>query len=254
MPKLSALIKDTWLDSAVPVSLDDMRDFRKAIALVQVFAETITNLGWDGDADLHDWVENAPRLWVTKRRETSLDYTRRQLSIGIRSTKEVKRTETQTITESEGEQLTATGDGTETGKGEHDWDAAWSDDEGKDSEEKGKSSASFGRTSSEYQEKPQWTAEVLKEDNAEKDETADDDDTADAWGWGDEDEVDVAEPVAGGPTAMRQETKGKEPEAPRQVQREVTLTEKYTISSMPDPVFKTITDIIEDGVTLTREE
>ena len=36
--------------------------------------------------------------------------------------------------------------------------------------------------------------------------------------------------------------------------REVTLTEQYTISSMPDPVFKTIVDIIEDGVMLTREE
>ena len=35
--------------------------------------------------------------------------------------------------------------------------------------------------------------------------------------------------------------------------REVTLTEKYTISSMPDPVYNTIKSIIEDGATLTRE-
>jgi centromere/kinetochore protein ZW10 len=82
MPNLIKLIKETWLDSAVPISLDDMTDFRKAIALVQVFAEKIATLGWEGAEELCDWVESAPRLWVTKRRETSLDWTRNQLSLG----------------------------------------------------------------------------------------------------------------------------------------------------------------------------
>jgi protein transport protein DSL1/ZW10 len=82
MPKLCSQIKETWLDSAVPASLEDMTAFRKAIALVQVFADNLKALQWTGAEELHDWVTNAPRIWLTKRRETSLDWTRNQLSLG----------------------------------------------------------------------------------------------------------------------------------------------------------------------------
>lgn len=254
MPKLVALIKETWLYSVVPVSLNDMTEFRKTIAIVQVFADMIASLGWEGDGELHDWVENAPRLWVTKRRETSLDITRRQLSCGIGFTKEVERTETQIITETVGPQLTASDEAKEPVKGEHEWDAAWSDDEGKGSDGNPRSSSSVGRSSLE-EEQPQWTAEVLREDKAQKDAVVnDDDDGADAWGWGDEDVEDTTGESRDQPTPMAKQTKKAEPEAPRQVHRKVTLTEKYIISSMPGPVFNTITNIVEDGVKLTREE
>jgi centromere/kinetochore protein ZW10 len=82
MPKLCSQIKDTWLDSAVPASLEDMTAFRKAIALVQVFADNLQTLHWTGAQELHDWVSNAPRIWLAKRRETALDWTRNQLSLG----------------------------------------------------------------------------------------------------------------------------------------------------------------------------
>ena len=82
MPKLCSHIKETWLDSAVPASLQDMTAFRKAIALVQVFADNLKALKWTGAEELHDWVANAPRIWLTKRRETALDWTRNQLSLG----------------------------------------------------------------------------------------------------------------------------------------------------------------------------
>jgi centromere/kinetochore protein ZW10 len=82
MPKLCSQIKDTWLDSAVPTSLEDMTAFRKAIALVQVFANNLGSLKWAGAQELDDWVANAPRIWLTKRREMSLDWTRNQLSLG----------------------------------------------------------------------------------------------------------------------------------------------------------------------------
>ena len=59
-----------------------MTAFRKAIALVQVFADNLKALKWTGAEELHDWVANAPRIWLTKRRETALDWTRNQLSLG----------------------------------------------------------------------------------------------------------------------------------------------------------------------------
>jgi len=82
MPKLCTQIKETWLDSAVPASLQDMTAFQKAIALVQVFANNLKALQWTGAEELHDWVANAPWIWLTKRRETALDWTRNQLSLG----------------------------------------------------------------------------------------------------------------------------------------------------------------------------
>jgi protein transport protein DSL1/ZW10 len=79
-----------------------------------------------------------------------------------------------------------------------------------------------------------------------------DDDSADAWGWGDDEAGD------GENTTAEDEITPEGAEAPvrdrtTDAVREVTLTEKYTISSMPDPVFNTIKSIIEDGATLTRE-
>lgn len=271
MPKLTTLVKETWLESSVPVSLEDMTNFRKTIAIVQVFAETITKLGWDGDIELHEWVESAPRLWVAKRRETSLDYIRRQLARGIGMTRQVERTETQIITESEEEQIVPSGEGAQVDEGEdHGWDAAWSDD-GKGAGPKVEQQRSTSVTvseapvsSSSSSARP-WTASVAKQSSlTERGEVAPDDqedDGAEAWGWGDEDEElkPAKEEQAATAPSVPQSSGTSSPKAdsppPRKdSQREVTLTEQYTISSMPDPVFKTIIDIIEDGVMLTREE
>lgn len=82
MPGLCTKITETWLDSAIPSSISDMTAFRQVIALVQIFAEKLDVMDWTGAADMHHWVANAPRLWLSKRRESSLDWTRNQLSLG----------------------------------------------------------------------------------------------------------------------------------------------------------------------------
>ena len=82
MPRLCSTIRSMWLDTAVPVALDEMTNFRKAIALVQLFSDKIKILGWTGADELEDWVSHSPRIWLTKRRETSLDWTRNNLAFG----------------------------------------------------------------------------------------------------------------------------------------------------------------------------
>lgn len=82
MPRLCSTIRSTWLDTAVPVALDEMTNFRKAIALVQLFSDKIKTLGWIGADELEDWVSHSPKIWLTKRRETSLDWTRNNLAFG----------------------------------------------------------------------------------------------------------------------------------------------------------------------------
>lgn len=269
MPKLTTLVKETWLESSVPVSLEDMTNFRKTIAIVQVFAETIKKLGWDGDSDLHEWVESAPRLWVAKRRETSLDYIRRQLPRGLGNTRQVERTETQIITELEEEQIVPNDDNAAVNEDEDPaWDAAWSDD-GKGPEQKPEHkpstavSVSEAPASSSSSSAQPWTAGLAKQDSPTQQKEAapvdEEDDGADAWGWGDDEEElkPAEEPAAPAPEPPQPSPPRTEPVSPpprKNSQREVTLTEQYTISLMPDPVFKTIVDIIEDGVILTREE
>jgi protein transport protein DSL1/ZW10 len=79
-----------------------------------------------------------------------------------------------------------------------------------------------------------------------------DDDSADAWGWGD-DEAAEAENTTGENEASLEGTGDPVQERTSDTVREVTLREKYTISSMPNHVYNTIKSIIEDGVTLTQE-
>lgn len=82
MPILSTRILEVWLDTAVPASLEDMVDYQKALALVADFAAKLKALQWPGADTFNDWVSNAPKIWLGKRRETTLDWTRNQLSLG----------------------------------------------------------------------------------------------------------------------------------------------------------------------------
>jgi centromere/kinetochore protein ZW10 len=82
MPTLSNRIKEVWLDTAVPSSLDDMIDYQKALAQVDDFATKLDSLDWPPVHGFHDWVSNSSKIWLNKKRETSLDWTRNQLSLG----------------------------------------------------------------------------------------------------------------------------------------------------------------------------
>jgi centromere/kinetochore protein ZW10 len=75
----------------------------------------------------------------------------------------------------------------------------------------------------------------------------------DAWGWGDDENIVVEplpdageDPAAAATPANLENTKPEE-------KRNVTLSEKYSTSSMPITVFKSITTIYEDGATLMQE-
>lgn len=50
MPEISQRILGSWLDTAVPPSLDDMVDYQKALAQVNDFASKLDSFGWPGRA------------------------------------------------------------------------------------------------------------------------------------------------------------------------------------------------------------
>ena len=80
MPPLMSRIRDLWLDKAIPPSLDDMEQYKSSLAQVHELAVKIDSLHWPGTETLHDWGNNAPRMWLNKRKETELDWTRNQVS------------------------------------------------------------------------------------------------------------------------------------------------------------------------------
>jgi protein transport protein DSL1/ZW10 len=79
-----------------------------------------------------------------------------------------------------------------------------------------------------------------------------DDDSADAWGWGG-DEAGDAENTTEEEQKIPEGVMAASQERTSDSVREITLKEQYTISSMPDSVYKNIKSIVEDGATLTQE-
>ncbi len=128
------------------------------------------------------------------------------------------------------------------------WDDAWDSDEDEKPAENENQPSTPMRNRHSIEEERQ-NLETITSPAAEND----DDDAADAWGWGDDDEVD-------GAAAEEPATSAASPQQPppqRHITpevRELTLSEKYWTSSMPQSVLNTIVQIFEEGAQLTRQE
>lgn len=264
MPDLSARLKEVWLDTAVPASLDELLEYQKSLAQVHEFAEKLDMLSWPGGAAFEDWISDAPKNWIMKRREITLDWTRNQLALGkliisscmlgrIRPSRHdclqcllyiyrfpvgtgvlqtAEHVERRMVRKDESKQIAESGN-----MANQDWDAAW------DSEEEENNSLPRGTNRASLEEERRASEVYTQPAN-------DDDDTEDAWGWGDEVEVDepMSEDVE--PSAEHSPVDGRSsPET-----REIILSEKYKISSIPQPIFNTISGIFNDGARLTSPE
>jgi centromere/kinetochore protein ZW10 len=136
----------------------------------------------------------------------------------------VEHVETHLVSRDEGNSIATTGNIVN-----QDWDAAWDSDDNQDAD-----TANAGAEST--------TVENLQQ------VPEDEDDGADAWGWGDDgvDDTENAEPALTQPPVADL--------MPTQEKREVTISEKYWISSMPLPIFERITSIYDDGAKLAKME
>ncbi|KAI1488663.1 hypothetical protein F5X96DRAFT_644564 [Biscogniauxia mediterranea] len=234
MPDLIPRIINSWLDSVVPASLKDIDGFQQVIDAAGNFCAILENLKFSGFEELREWVDNAPRVWLAKCRETALDSVRTKLSQGLGETKEIERVETQVLSASDDGEQTANGNGVATSTGnENNTTSASNEDDGTDAWGWGDDD---NDVSNETLDAPTET---------QTDEVPDEEGALDAWGWGDEDTTDVPpqEPIS------KPEESQPKPEA-----RELTLKETYNISSMPEPVLSLITTILEDGASLLGSE
>ncbi|GFF28747.1 centromere/kinetochore protein zw10 homolog [Aspergillus udagawae] len=241
IPALSSRIISSWLSSAVPTDLAGLTDFEAILESVLKFAQTIETLGWHGQEELVSWVNQAPRLWLTRRRADSLDQVRKVLAGSQGLTMQVERVEKEEVSQADEVLLeNATSD---------DWDANWDDDNGDES--KGIPSG----TQEDDDDVAAWgldddAKEGIVETKADISESADDDD-ADAWGWGDDEdggervenqppqETDKATPVIGGDIGHH-------------ASREVTLREHYTVTDIPDSIMAIVRQQVRDVEVISQ--
>ncbi len=264
MPGLVARITDVWLASAVPISLDQMETFESTIEAAQAFCATLEALQFSGFGRLQEWIENAPRVWLAKRREAALDTVRTNIARGLGTPQQVEKIEKQMVSRSEGKALAAASGpsaaaATEQAAG---WDTAWSDEEEKTAgaEDDGADAwAAWGDdepaddAAAEAKSEEAQPEAPPPEEESKENGGGDNDDAADAWGWGDEDggddEANPPEPAA----ATKSPAKAKPTSAPETQTREMVMREAYSISSMPGPVLELITSILADAAALTSD-
>lgn len=247
IPKTSSMLSGYWLSPNIPLNLMDIQDFEKTLIRVTQFTDSIESLGWKGQEELVSWVNQFPRLWLTRRRVDSLDQVRRILVQSKGTTKEVQRVEKEIVKSTDDVLL-------DTGVTD-DWDANWGNESEGEAEEPPQATTTTGPKADDEDDVDAWgLGEEEEEDNAKANE---DEQEEDAWGWGDDvDEEPGTETHEPGSEA--QSSFKKQHEAPaaekRSATKEITLTEHYTITDIPDSVIALIQLQITDSALLATPE
>lgn len=247
MPSLIPCLTSDWLVPSVPASLDGVRGFQDVLAQVMRLADYVGELGWVGQDQLVQWVESAPRVWLSKRKEAALAATRSSCYKGISDKKGVERVETQMVTRGD---VIMSGD-----QAHNDWEAGWSDEE-----DKGVTATSNPQAADEEVDASAWGLEEDEPRGDNKTGNADanspkaaGEDEVEAWGWGD-DETDAQDvPTTALPPAgpSRPATNGDRKPA-KSSGRELTLKETYTVTAVPDAILELIVHTISDAEALAQ--
>lgn len=249
MPSLISKLISTWLASAVPEDLDGMEDFQDTMSLVQNFGNSLDSYSWPGKGALVDWTRSIPNVWHRKRQETSLNQIRNLLSRGVGTIETAERTETQVL--SRRDEVFVNNNGGD------DWNAGWSDDESGSPTKTLPSSTSNAEEGKDEEDVSAWGLDNEKENGADQDDQDNpvpaDVDT-DAWGWGDENEGDEIKKPSPSSQPHRKTTQNNgTPTAPEQAEREVTLKERYNITSLPREILEMIVQIVSDAEKLETD-
>ncbi|OJK03815.1 hypothetical protein ASPACDRAFT_111882 [Aspergillus aculeatus ATCC 16872] len=243
IPSLSSKMIKSWLSPSIPIELGGLQDFEHTLDCVLKFTKSVEDLGWHGYEELTSWVNQASRLWLAKRRVNSLDQVRKVLAASQGSTKQVEKVEVEVVSEQDDTLLeNAPAD---------DWDASWDDDNAGETE---------GKVSKSQDDEEDVSAWGLDDDDTEEQNSKSqvgapaEDDAGDAWGWGDDDDDDqnVNQPQPGKSQAS-QHANGKSARQPTS-SREITLTERYTITDIPHSIVDIIKQQIVDSRAINQPE
>ncbi|KAL1858476.1 ribosome biogenesis protein ytm1 [Paecilomyces lecythidis] len=248
IPTISSQLISSWLSPSIPTHLDGLHDYEDTLDRVLQFSQTIENLGWDSQTELVSWVNQAPRLWLARRRVSSLDEVRKALADSKGTTKKVERVEKEKVS-SENEALLE-------GGATDDWDAGWENDN-----EEATNNANAKHGAEDEEDVSAWgldedDGDTKLDDKPAAEEPLEDDDAEDAWGWGDDEDQafdkDESAPAPVSAAGSKQVNGKNDKHAP--AQREITLREYYTVTDIPDSILATVRRQITDSQDLSREE
>lgn len=237
MPAMIARLDVYWLEPSIPLEMSQMASFQDTLNAVQDFVQFLDGHKWENTTELREWVDNAPRSWLTKRREALLGDVRNLVFSGLGEKKTVERVETQMVSQGDVD-VEPEGDA----GGDDDWDTAW--DEPEEAADTSPSNPEAAPVDDD-DDGSAWDTEDLEEDKKTDEEGGDED----AWGWGDEE----GSQKASSPVAAKKEPVKPQGDA-NPVEQEMTLRETYTVTAIPDGILETIQQVISDAETLAGPE
>ncbi|KIX97449.1 uncharacterized protein Z520_06901 [Fonsecaea multimorphosa CBS 102226] len=231
LPDLMSVLVSDWLVPELPIDLAMLDGLDKLQQRVTVILDKLKSLQWTGQAQLQDWMDDIQRTWLNKRKAATLDAVRKAFASAKGHLRQVERVEKQVMS-------TATEEPKAGDNESNDWDTSW-DEDIKDKSSTGEAPTEGDGT--EDEDTSGWGFDE-EENSAEKEDkqnghaaSHDEDDAGEAWGWDDENQEKRSEQaVKDAPT----ETNGAR--GPRETEHEVTLTEVYSISEIPDHLVEII--------------
>jgi centromere/kinetochore protein ZW10 len=240
MPSLTSRLDAYWLEPSIPLDMSQMSFFQTTLNDVQDFVQFLDDCKWENTVELHEWVSNAPRSWLTKRRETLLGDVRNLVFSGLKDTKTVERVETQMVSD-------AHADTDNAEENEDDWDTAWDEPEVDT-----KDAAAHSDSVQKPVEDDDDDASAWDTDDMGDSKKTDEDGGEDAWGWGDEEgSQKTSSPVLAQKELSKQNGGDT---ASKTSQQEMTLRETYTVTAIPDGILKIIQQVISDAEALAGPE
>lgn len=238
VPAMSSRLDAYVLEPSIPLDMSHMGSFQGTLNGVQEFVDFLDGQKWENATELREWVGNAPRSWLTKRREALLGDIRNLVFSGLNDKKTVERVETQMVSH---------GDVSVEPEGDDDWDTAWDEPEEAVVESSTKE-ASAPNNNDDDDDGSAWDTEDLEDDKK-----ADEDGGEDAWGWGDEDgSQKTSSPVLEKKQPAKADNGNKAPTKP--TEQEMTLRETYTVTAIPDGILEAIKQVISDAEILAGPE
>ena len=231
LPDVVSVLISTWLTPCVPLELSEVPEFESLQKRASQMASLLSAHGYQGRQALLDWVEQSPRMWLTKRRMASLDGVRKALSLKRGPFRKVERIERQIISQQEAAfAVNVEADG---------WDSGWNEDK-EDAGVPAQVHTEDNEDVSAWNFEDEEPGKIDDTNQTKQDSDEVDDDTADAWGWEEDDRAkghDKAD-VLDKTTLKKTTTNGSNASVPPG--REVTLKETYTITDIPGFVLEII--------------
>lgn len=264
VPSLTTRLRTTTLSRSIPSSLDDLPEFEALLEGVRQFEDYLQEIHWTEETDLREWVDRAPKVWLSKKTETCLDKLREIVAHGIAETKVVERTETQKIKKH---------DRRSSAVPEEAWNEDWKDEE--ETPAVAKEAAKSLQVDVDDGEASGWGLdedldieedEPPKEEDSKKENPGEEkpaDEGLDDLDWGEWGE-DVDEPSKPQtpvtadftPSTTASEANSSSPHTkPTSTahipygpsSRDVTLRENYTVTSIPDAVLGIVIQVITES-------